>query len=71
MSSNVKRICVMCGREFNAKHGGQAFCSMSCRKRYGNHISFNCNECRTLPCEYRKLGLSRPPKECPNYKWSC
>ena len=69
MSSNVRRICINCGREFNAKKGRQAFCSLDCKKRYGNHTAFNCSECRTLPCEYRNTQSARISDDCPNYKW--
>ena len=69
MASNVTRICVMCGRTFNARKGKFAFCSVNCKKRYGNHKSFTCDTCRTLPCEFRQEGSQVTPKDCPNLKW--
>nr|MBQ4454746.1 hypothetical protein [Clostridia bacterium] len=70
MGSNEKKLCMNCGREFVAKQAGQIFCSLECRKRYGNHTSYRCNNCRTLPCEYRNVLSNITPDECPNYKWT-
>ena len=70
MSSNVKKLCINCGREFVAKKSGHIFCSLECRKRYGNHTGYRCSECRTLPCEHRNVLSNKTPDDCPNYKWS-
>ena len=69
MSSNVERICMNCGRTFIARNGKYSFCSKLCKKKYGNHISFSCKDCRTLPCEYRNLTTNVTPSNCPNYNF--
>ncbi len=70
MSSNVSRLCINCGRRFIAIKGRQAFCSLECKKRYGNHTGYRCATCRTLPCEYRDPNTNVTPDNCPNYKWN-
>ena len=69
MATNVSKICMQCGRTFTASKGKWAFCSIACKKRYGNRTGYRCKDCRTLPCPYRNNESNTTPVECPNYKW--
>ena len=69
MGNNVEKICLCCGRTFNAKESKYPFCSLIYKKRYSNHRGFSCDDCRTLPCEYRIEGSNITPDKCPNFKW--
>ncbi len=67
MSYN-RRMCVNCGRLFQAANNKRAFCSQSCKKMYGNYISFNCRTCRNARCTARNNYSMSTPAECENLK---
>ncbi len=69
MNKTVRNICMTCGRMFTVRKGYHAFCSLECKKRYGNKTFYRCSDCHTLPCTYRNITSNTTPKECPNYKW--
>ncbi len=68
--SNKKMLCFNCGREFLSSTGHNVFCSMECKRRYGNHTFYRCMDCRTLPCPHRNQMVNVTPQECPNYNWN-
>jgi len=68
MARNVPRLCVNCGRTFTAQHGGAMFCSLSCKRMYGNHVSFRCRDCRNASCKVRNNDLVNSPPDCENLK---
>ena len=70
MSSNHKKICLNCGREFLASKSSHPFCSVNCKIRYSNHKGYRCKDCRTADCELRNNYSNITPDKCPNYKWN-
>ena len=69
MGANSVKFCLNCGRSFVAHNSKHPFCSLSCKKRYENHTSFDCSQCRTVSCKYRNRDTKAIPDDCPNYKW--
>ena len=68
--SNIMRVCLFCGRTFNAHVSNQAFCCKDCKKRYANRMTFRCRDCRNASCTVRNESLQGSPVDCPNLKWS-
>ena len=63
------KICINCGRTFQASKSKHPFCSLTCKTRYANHTSFNCSDCRNASCTHRVRDTKAIPDDCPNYKW--
>ncbi|MCR5656124.1 MAG: hypothetical protein K6G06_01560 [Butyrivibrio sp.] len=66
MAHNVKKICLNCGRTFNAYESSWAFCSMECKRMYGNYEGYRCRECRNAACKVRNNSLMNSPPDCEN-----
>ena len=69
MSHNAMKICIGCGRTFNARNSNMPFCCKFCKKRYSYHYTFKCSDCRNAACEVRNNYLSGCAIGCPNLKW--
>ena len=69
MARNVTKICMGCGRTFNAKNSKYPFCSIACKKRYTNHRQFKCSECHNAACTVRNNQSLTVPAGCQNFGW--
>ncbi len=69
MAHNIEKICLCCGRTFNAKNSKHPFCSIACKTRYAYRKQFKCSECRTVECKVRNNYSNALPAGCLNLKW--
>ena len=69
MAHNIVKICIGCGRTFNARNSNMPFCCKVCKKRYSYHYTFQCTDCRNAACEIRNTYLHGCAVGCPNLKW--
>ncbi|MEE3495540.1 MAG: hypothetical protein VZR06_10285 [Butyrivibrio sp.] len=70
MAHNTTKICIGCGRTFNARNSSMPFCCKTCKKRYSYHYTFRCKDCRNAACEVRNEYLNGCAQGCPNLKWN-
>lgn len=69
MSANVTKICMSCGRTYNARNSKHPFCSIACKRRYTNRRTFNCADCRQVSCPVRNNYSNTVPAGCLNFAW--
>ena len=61
----MRKVCIMCNKEYNAKKDTSKFCSMDCKRTY-NQFLVKCAACGKEKIVYRNAYLSKENHFCDN-----